>query len=965
MPSGLGMTLIQRFTVDTTTTIISSKRTGANSDLTFLVCNQPITYTINISCQFPQNLADGYISLIDVNQNSIIGGASFSGGVSSRNVDIDIVNGFTSENSPYILKARYDGYARALPEHSFSSSESALFIQEVYKDGSIFPGYLQVKQIDSTAGTPQSFISGFDLTATLNHGGEGFPTVVTINTIASQSYSSMVISTVTNASPIQVNLTVSHGLETGSKVTISGVVGNTAANGVWTITVVSSNNFTLDGSTGNGAYISGGTILCESIVTTAAEHKLLVGQNVRIAGNEVDPFYAGVYTVGVGGFSSTTFSLQDTFVTLPSFLAITNVTQAVPSVITTADVHNLVTGDYVLLENIRVSFGLIVSTEYNGFRKIVRVGPNQFSIDNTTATQAYASGYSERIKPAVSGPIPNTMITDGVIDFYSIVNDGYDTKYPLGIGIPLIGNTADLSVPGFTGYYVVSDASDTTPININTSSLHSYSTGDIVTISGVLGNTAANGVWSITVIDTNNFTLDGSVSNGTHNPGTGFIDSMVFPGPGTYGIQAVYRPDSECYAQLGSDDTFAAAIKSVQISGAISNLSLTASPYIINNVSGNAVPILIETVDNHGFVSGTTDGYFAKIVGVGGNTNANGTFKVNILSYNITGATATSPIEITTSSAHSFLTGHRVTIYGVGGVGGNINANGVWTITKTGSTTFTLDGSVGVGVYNVSSEDFVEGANVFELSAATGDGYSTGNASYTSGGIATVFNGRYITTLTTSTPISVLTSTDHGLTTGDTVTITGSPHSYGNNTWTITVVDSTHFTLDTSTGGAPIGYSGGIVEIEDNILLRADFSNGSPPTTGEISFDTIGSSPALVALGSTNILNRTAVLRVSPDQWTTTGVFTVEATHTPTSKTISNVYGMSTVTTSVDHGLQSGDVVTITGVVGIDANGTWTITKTASNEFSLDGALLIGTYVSGGLVEGLNFVRNDSIDVTI
>lgn len=62
----------------------------------------------------------------------------------------------------------------------------------------------------------------------------------------------------TNVSPIVIT-SVAHGLSTGSRVNISGVGGNTAANGTFTITRVSADTFSLDGSTGNGAYTSGGT----------------------------------------------------------------------------------------------------------------------------------------------------------------------------------------------------------------------------------------------------------------------------------------------------------------------------------------------------------------------------------------------------------------------------------------------------------------------------------------------------------------------------------------------------------------------------------------------------------------------------------------------------------------------------------------------------------------------------------
>jgi hypothetical protein len=67
------------------------------------------------------------------------------------------------------------------------------------------------------------------------------------------------INNASNTSPIKVTSSVAHGLTTGRTVTIEGVLGNTAANGEWTITVVNSTEFTLNGSTGNGSYTSSTT----------------------------------------------------------------------------------------------------------------------------------------------------------------------------------------------------------------------------------------------------------------------------------------------------------------------------------------------------------------------------------------------------------------------------------------------------------------------------------------------------------------------------------------------------------------------------------------------------------------------------------------------------------------------------------------------------------------------------------
>ncbi|MCE9530005.1 MAG: hypothetical protein K8T89_02520 [Planctomycetes bacterium] len=61
----------------------------------------------------------------------------------------------------------------------------------------------------------------------------------------------------TKASPIVITSNA-HGLTTGRTVTVASVGGNTAANGSWTITVVDANRFSLNGSTGNASYTSGG-----------------------------------------------------------------------------------------------------------------------------------------------------------------------------------------------------------------------------------------------------------------------------------------------------------------------------------------------------------------------------------------------------------------------------------------------------------------------------------------------------------------------------------------------------------------------------------------------------------------------------------------------------------------------------------------------------------------------------------
>lgn len=67
------------------------------------------------------------------------------------------------------------------------------------------------------------------------------------------------VTNATNASPIVVTCSERCSVQTGDTVTISGVSGNTSANGSFTATYVGPTQFSLQGSTGNGAYTSGGT----------------------------------------------------------------------------------------------------------------------------------------------------------------------------------------------------------------------------------------------------------------------------------------------------------------------------------------------------------------------------------------------------------------------------------------------------------------------------------------------------------------------------------------------------------------------------------------------------------------------------------------------------------------------------------------------------------------------------------
>lgn len=84
-------------------------------------------------------------------------------------------------------------------------------------------------------------------------------TIITGDPAAASDSLSATIIDATNASPIVVQTSAPHLFSTSDYVYNTGVVGNTGANGTFKIIVIDATHFSLTGSTGTGAYVSGGT----------------------------------------------------------------------------------------------------------------------------------------------------------------------------------------------------------------------------------------------------------------------------------------------------------------------------------------------------------------------------------------------------------------------------------------------------------------------------------------------------------------------------------------------------------------------------------------------------------------------------------------------------------------------------------------------------------------------------------
>src|SRR5574344_708818 len=227
-----------------------------------------------------------------------------------------------------------------------------------------------------------------------------------------QSYKTYVVSNATNATPIVVTA-VAHPFITGDKVQISGVGGNTAANGTFTITKIGTDTFSLDGSVGNGTFTTNGTAI---IVPTSA-------------GNLINKSYldnnAGDLKIKALGTVSSNITLAT-------------------NTVTTADVSGAI--------SITLPTTLVAGNE------------NTVVFDFTTTSSS---------SPTINQDATTVNITA---------------------------------------------ASNATPIVI-TATAHGFNTGDKVYITGVGGNTAANGTWVVTRLTADTFSLNGSVGNGAYTSG--------------------------------------------------------------------------------------------------------------------------------------------------------------------------------------------------------------------------------------------------------------------------------------------------------------------------------------------------------------------------------------------------------------------------------------------------------------
>ncbi len=332
------------------------------------------------------------------------------------------------------------------------------------------------------------------------------------------------ISNATNASPIVVSSSAVPA--NGSQVTISGVQGNTAANGTWTVTNATAGTFVL-ASTGNGPYASGGTFqISGSITSTTATNPIVVssstvpanGSKVTISGTGTNA--DGTWPVTSANPSAGTFALQGSNGTgtfsppawsTGGLNAITSMSKdSVTGLIIINTQSATVAGTQVTISN--------TNTQADGTWTATNVGSTSFELANSQSVSNYKNYSCCNGKWSASGTITNaTNATPIVVSSSTVPANGSQVTIA---GVQ--GNTAAngtwtvMNANAAAGTFAlqssngsgnfssatwqvsgtVTNATNATPIVISSSTVPAN--GSQVAISGVQGNTAANGTWTVT-----------------------------------------------------------------------------------------------------------------------------------------------------------------------------------------------------------------------------------------------------------------------------------------------------------------------------------------------------------------------------------------------------------------------------------------------------------------------------------
>lgn len=205
--------------------------------------------------------------------------------------------------------------------------------------------------------------------------------VVLLKDLTSNAYiNASAISNASNTTPIQITTSNANTFITGQQIFISGVNGNTAANGLFTITVVNNTNFTLNGSSASGVYTSGGIAAAQFTSSTSSVELSLNITSGNVAGVMRTDFIANyeVDILIIGG------SLTDNVICRNARILVTYSPPVVISQLTPVVMP--------------IDINFVAGTELNGFPTPAGVGGRYLDLSNNLIPATLADGRSRLIQ---------------------------------------------------------------------------------------------------------------------------------------------------------------------------------------------------------------------------------------------------------------------------------------------------------------------------------------------------------------------------------------------------------------------------------------------------------------------------------------------------------------------------------------------------------------------------------------
>ncbi|WP_321471164.1 hypothetical protein [uncultured Paludibaculum sp.] len=222
--------------------------------------------------------------------------------------------------------------------------------------------------------------------------------------------------------------------------------------------------------------------------------------------------YAARYGNGIQVLTSTGFGTEAT-------ATITSVTPTSPAVVT-ADGHGYASGDSI---NVLDVVGM---TGVNGTWPVTRLNADQFSLDGSTASGSFVP-WTAAGGGAVPTAVRNLRTTHCTFSAPMLAYQQQVYRYTAGL-MQSAGLTPWLQFGEFLWWFFsygskpITGATATTPVRVSCPG-HGLSTGQRAIITGARGIDGANGTRSVSVIDADTFSLDGSVGKGVYQPGTGSV----------------------------------------------------------------------------------------------------------------------------------------------------------------------------------------------------------------------------------------------------------------------------------------------------------------------------------------------------------------------------------------------------------------------------------------------------------